>query len=140
MKKIVSLIAVVALVFAMTSCKSNMRRDVKRLTHKTEKCLAKVDVNDQSTVENEEFTQCYAELEELMNLYNEKYKDPEQSVKFGKMYLEELQKTDLPDELKEFFKFLYSLGSDSQDFILEPDNQIDTTNMMPDTVVMKDVA
>ena len=122
MKKLLTVLSVVLFVLTLSSCKSNMRRDVKRLTHKTEQCFSKVDMNDPSNLENEEFSKCYDELEALMTQYDEKYKDSVQSVKFGKMYLEELQKSNVPDEFKELFNFLYGLGSDSQDFMFENNN------------------
>lgn len=136
MKKLVSLLVVAVLLFSVTSCKSNMRRDVKRLAHKTEQCFSKVDINDPSNYENQEFTECYQELEELMTQYDKKYSDEQQSVKFGKMYLEELQKSDLPDEFKELFNFLYGMGNDNDDFDFKFEEDFDEEGTILDSTII----
>ena len=122
MKKFFQLLMVAVVLVAFTSCKSNMRRDVKRLTHKTEQCFSKVDINDPTNMENEEFIECYDELEKLMTQYDQKYSNPEQSAKFGKMYLEELQKSNLSDDFKDLFGFLYGLGDESDDLMFDDDD------------------
>lgn len=116
MKKSLLLLASLILLFATSSCKSNMRRDAKRLSHKTEQCFSKVDINDPNNSENVEFEECYEELQELMDQYDKKYKNPEQSAKFAKIFLEELQKSDVPNEFKELYNYLYSLGEEEDDF------------------------
>ena len=125
MKRLLSLFAVVALLMSFTACKNNMRRDVKRLAHKTEQCFSKVDINDPMSSSNEEFSECYDELEELMAHYDTIYKGEEESVKFGRMYLEELQKTDIPQEFKDFFNFLYGLGDEGLDDFMNGEDPVE---------------
>ena len=43
MKKTLSAICIVVVIMTLSACKTNMRRDVKRLTHKTEQCYSIVE-------------------------------------------------------------------------------------------------
>ena len=95
---------------------SRMKRDVKRLAHKTEQCFSKVDLNSPNNADNEEFTECYGKLEKLMNKLDKKYSSEEESLEFGRLYLEELQKSSLPDDFKELCSYLYDLGTDEMTF------------------------
>ncbi len=73
MKRTLTLLIVVLLTFSFASCHKNMRRDVKRLAHKTEQCFSKADLNSIDNSENKEFNQCYSKLEKLMNKLDKKY-------------------------------------------------------------------
>ena len=116
MKRILTLLIVALLTFSFTSCHKNMRRDVKRLAHKTEQCFSKADLNSIDNSENKEFNQCYSKLEKLMNKLDKKYASEEESLEFGRLYLEELQQSSLPDDFKELCAYLYSLGTDDMTF------------------------
>ena len=114
MKRILTLLIVALLTFSFTSCHENMRRDVKRLAHKTEQCFSKADLNSIDNSENKEFNQCYSKLEKLMNKLDKKYASEEESLEFGRLYLEELQQSSLPDDFKELCAYLYIALKDGQ--------------------------
>ncbi len=111
MKKVLYFFALSAFLFSAVGCSNNMKRDVKRLSHKTTQCFSMIDASELLNP-TDEFNECYSELEKLMEMYNEKYSDPEQAREFGHMYLEELQKSDLPQEIKDLYGFLYELGEE----------------------------
>jgi DNA-binding transcriptional regulator GbsR (MarR family) len=119
MKKIYFLI-IVLIALSVSSCQSNMRRDVKRLSHKTIQCFSKYDPSSNDSEAFEEFEECYDEVEELMEQYDEKYNNEKDATEFGRMYLKELNKSDkIPQEYKELYQLLYSLGEDGIDDLYE---------------------
>ena len=115
MKRLFYLLVAAAIAFSATSCSGSMKRDVKRLSHKTTQCFSMIDVTDPNVVPSDEFNECYSELEKLMEEYNDKYSSKEDQVKFGRMYLEELQNSDLPQEMKDLYNYLYNLGESGVD-------------------------
>lgn len=116
MKRIFTILLVTGLTLCFTSCQKNMQRDVKRLAHKTEQCFSLADPNSIDNSDNKEFNKCYGKLEKLMNKLDKKYASEEESLEFGRLYLEELQGSDLPDDFKELCTYLYSLGTDEMTF------------------------
>ena len=115
MKRAFTIVVLVALLSFLGGCQKSMHRDVKRLAHKTSQCFSKVSINDPANSENEEFNECYDKLEELMSEYDKKYSTEEEREEFGRMYLEELNKSDLPQEFREQFNCMYELLS-SEDY------------------------
>ena len=114
MKKTLSVATVLVLLLSFTSCKSNMRRDVKRLTHKTEQCFSMVDINEIDSSSNDDFNECYEELQELMDQYDAKYKNEEESAKFSELFMEEIRKSKLSQDIKDTFEEIYNLGTSIQ--------------------------
>ena len=111
MKKHILLVSVLTASVILGSCTSNMRRDVKRLSHKTEKCFSLISDNFLEENNTEEFNKCYEQLEVLMNKYDKKYSNPQQSAEFSKLFIEEIRKSDLSDGVKEIFEQTYSLSN-----------------------------
>ena len=110
MKKTLLFIGIVAAVLAFSSCKTNMRRDAKRLAHKTEQCFSIIEENDTDPDKINEFKECYDDMEKLMDKYDKKYSDEAASKKFSDIYMEEVRKSDLSDDIKETFEAIYSLN------------------------------
>ena len=125
MKKSVFYIVIAIIVLSLTACNGSMKRDVKRLAHKTEKCFSMVDITDPDMVPSDEFNDCYEELEELMEEYDKKYSDPEASAEFGRLYLEELKKSDLPQEMKDLYSYIYDLGNNEVGFEIDEEEMPD---------------
>lgn len=111
MKKHILLVSVLTASVILGSCTSNMRRDVKRLSHKTEKCFSLISDNFLEENNTEEFNKCYEQLEVLMNKYDKKYSNPQQSAEFSKLFIEEIRKSELSDGVKEIFEQTYSLSN-----------------------------
>ena len=111
MKKALSILGIAAILLTFTACKTNMRRDVKRLTHKTEQCFSIVNGIDMEAETLDKFNSCYDDLEELMNEYDQKYSDDKSSKEFSKMFMEEIRKSDLNDDTKEMFEQIYSFSN-----------------------------
>ncbi len=111
MKKAISIVGIAAILIMFTACKSNMRRDVKRLAHKTEQCFSIMEDNENVDSETlDKFNKCYADLEDLMNSFDKKYSDPKASKDFSEMFIEEIRKSDMSNETKETFEQVYSLS------------------------------
>ena len=110
MKK--SLILAGILIFAglMASCGSSMEKDAKNYAKKTAQCLANVDINDPASMESAEFEACSKEMETLEKQLDEKYKTDEEKEQLGKLYLEELLKSDLSQDWKDYFQFIFELS------------------------------
>ena len=110
MKKTLLIIGIVAAVLVFSSCKTNMRRDAKRLAHKTEQCFSIIEENDTDPEIISEFKECYDDMEKLMDKYDKKYSGEAASKKFSEIYMEEVRKSDLSDDIKETFEAIYSLN------------------------------
>ena len=110
MKKIVSLIALVVAITMMTSCKTNMRRDAKLLAHKTEQCFSLIDLNNITSEDKQKFDECYTEMEVMMEKFDKRYKSDAKSQEFSKIFIEEIQKSDLDSEIKQIFSEIYALN------------------------------
>ena len=101
---------IVAVLLTFSSCKTNMRRDAKLLAHKTEQCFSYFD-QDNPTVENKaKFEECYSDMEEMMDTFDKKYKNERSSKKFSELYLEEVRKSDLNDDVKKIIEGIYELA------------------------------
>lgn len=111
MKKALSFVALAAILLTFSACKTNMRRDVKRLTHKTEQCFSIVEGVNVDAEILDKFNKCYADLQELMDGYDKKYSDKKTSEEFSKMFLEEIRKSELSSETKQTFEGIYSLSN-----------------------------
>ena len=111
MKKTLSTICIVVVIMTLSACKTNMRRDVKRLTHKTEQCYSIVEGKEVDAEILDKFNSCYTELEELMNEYDKKYSDEKSSKAFSAMFIEEVRKSNMSDETKQMFENVYSLSN-----------------------------
>lgn len=87
-----------------------MKEDARLLAEKTAQCINMVDYDSIET--NEEITpdsnliDCTERLQQLEKRLEEKYKDSLTSVTFGHYYLQALQQTDIPQEMKELYKEL----------------------------------
>ena len=84
---------------------AQMMDDAAMLAERTAECLSLVDFNDTSAIisPNLEADSCLLELQKLMDQFDQKYSDSVSSVLFGHLYLEALQKTDIPEDLKELY-------------------------------------
>ncbi len=84
---------------------AQMMEDAKILADRTAECLSLVDFNDTLAIvsPNPEADSCLIALQELMDQYDQKYSDSVSSVFFGTLYIEALQKTDIPQELKDLY-------------------------------------
>lgn len=111
MKKTLTIVGIAAIFLTFSACKTNMRRDVKRLTHKTQQCFSIVEGKDVDVETLNKFNNCYKDLEELMNGYDQKYSDQKSSEEFSKMFLEEIHKSKLSDDTKQTFEDIYSLSN-----------------------------
>ena len=99
-----------------------MEKDARLLAEKTSQCFNIIDLNDPATMDNSDFESCLTELESLEAKYDSIYKEEEQSKAFGKLYIEELKKTDMPPELMEYLELLFSLSS--EDVLLDGDTPL----------------
>ena len=111
MKKTLSTICIVVVIMTLSACKTNMRRDVKRLTHKTEQCYSIVEGKEVDAEILDKFNSCYTELEELMNEYDKQYSVEKSSKAFSAMFIEEVRKSDMSNETKQMFENVYSLSN-----------------------------
>ena len=110
MKKKLS-IALISLSFIiLSSCNSSMQRDVKRLAHKTEQCFSMIDGASIDDTKKDEFESCYEGMEKLMDKYDKKYHDEKKSVEFSKLFLEEIRKSDVPDDVKNMIEEIYAIN------------------------------
>jgi hypothetical protein len=114
MKKILTLLCITVLLTTLTSCKTNMRRDAKLLAHKTEQCFSLIDTTEEAPSDESKakFSECYNEMEQMMDKYDNKYKNDKSSRKFSEMYLEEIRKTDLNEDIKNTFEDIYSMANE----------------------------
>ncbi len=87
-----------------------MKEDARLLAEKTAQCINMVDFdtdeNTSALLTDSNLVNCTEELEKLSKQYEEKYKDSLAAVTFGHYFLEALQQTDIPQEMKELYKEL----------------------------------
>lgn len=112
MKKIILFLGIIAMTTGLMSCKSNMRRDVKRLVHKTEQCYSIIDTEVIEDGDMDSFNECYKELEVMMNKYDAKYKDKEASDEFNGLFREEIKKSDLSDDIRQSFEMFFMMNDE----------------------------
>ncbi|MCR4816444.1 MAG: hypothetical protein K5842_04585 [Bacteroidales bacterium] len=110
MKKQFLLLCIAVAAISLISCNSSMRRDVKRLTHKTEQCFSMVNGDTLDEGMRDEFNSCYEELESLMDKYDKKYKEATKSNEFSQLYIEEIRKSNMSDEVKNMFEQIYAIN------------------------------
>ena len=110
MKKSLILAGILFFAGLMASCGSSMEKDAKNYAKKTAQCLANVDINDPASMESAEFEACSKEMETLEKQLDEKYKTDEEKEQLGKLYLEELLKSDLSQDWKDYFQFIFELS------------------------------
>ena len=97
MKRLIPIL--LAVIVLLPACKKHsMEKDARLLAEKTSQCFNIIDLNDPATMDNSDFESCLTELESLEAKYDSIYKEEEQSKAFGKLYIEELKKTDMPPE------------------------------------------
>lgn len=128
MKKLFTLLVLSIVVLSLSSCKHNIKRDAKRAAHKTEQCFMMIDVN-QPDPDNKEFNECYDDLIDLMVVYDSIYKIEGKTEEFNNLYIEELKKTDLPQDTKDLIIELISLFKYNEvEYDMMEKYEIDSTN------------
>ena len=110
MKKILLLAVFATAVFMFSSCKTNMRRDAKLLAHKTEQCFSIISDEGITADNKAKYYDCYAELEEMMDTFDKKYKKEKSAKRFNDLFLEEIRKSDLDDKSKEIIENVYNIA------------------------------
>ncbi len=116
MKKALSLLALVAVITMLSSCKTNMRRDAKLLAHKTEQCFSLIDTTDPNPDSEsiEKFNECYEDMESMMDKFDKKYKNEKNSAQFSKLFMEEIRKSNLSPDAKQTFEEIYAFASEQE--------------------------
>lgn len=109
MKKRITLLALSALLLTVGACKSDMERDAKLLAQRTCDCFSLLDINDPSA-DTRSFDSCYSVLESVMEEYDKKYSGEKESQEFGRLFLDEMKNSDMPEGFKELYEFMYEVG------------------------------
>ena len=115
MKKTLTLLCITVLLTTFTSCKTNMRRDAKLLAHKTEQCFSFMTEEEPDSETVAKFNDCYSEMEQLMNKLDKKYKNEKSSKRFSELYLEEIRKSKLNDDVKQTFEEIYAFANEQNE-------------------------
>ena len=141
MKKSLILAGILFFAGLMASCGSSMEKDAKNYAKKTAQCLANVDINDPASMESAEFEACSKEMETLEKQLDEKYKTDEEKEQLGKLYLEELLKSDLSQDWKDYFQFIFELskmdmnGDDLNTMYDEMEDSVDDLAEAPEAAI-----
>lgn len=112
MKKTLLFAALAAFFFA--ACNSSvsdeqMSKDVHLLVSKTEQCFANVHNDLIDSLDVEFFQTCNDELDQMMMEIDGKYSNKEDRRKFDSLFMSEIQKSDLDNDLISLMMEIYEM-------------------------------
>ncbi|MCR5065347.1 MAG: hypothetical protein K6A67_06200 [Bacteroidales bacterium] len=115
MKKTIIIAALAAIM--LSACNSSISDDqisldVHRLVSKTEQCYANVHNDLIDSMDLDYFTTCNDELQEMMADIDEKYQKEEDHRKFDSLFMVEIQKKDLDNDLISLMLEIYRMNEE----------------------------
>ena len=113
MKRTITIVALTGLMLA--ACNNSIddaevRQDVHRLVSKTEQCYANVHNDLLDSLDVDYFTKCNDELMEMLDDIDKKYKDPKDRRKFDSTFFEEIDRSDLDNDIISMMQELYGMN------------------------------
>lgn len=115
MKKTIKIAALAAIM--LSACNNSIsddqiNLDVHRLVSKTEQCYANVHNDLIDSMDLDYFTTCNEELQEMMADIDEKYQKEEDHRKFDSLFMVEIQKKDLDNDLISLMLEIYGMNEE----------------------------
>ena len=115
MKKTIMFAALAATMFVACNNSANdaqISMDVHRLVAKTEQCYANVHNDLLDSLDEEYFADCNNELQKMMDDIAAKYTNEKDRRKFDSLYMDEIQRSDIDNDLISMMEEIYGMNYD----------------------------